>query len=314
MKNLTLCCCSLGLALAWWAPAMAQPEEKLTIPAPESLTLKTKDYVQLQCTFYPGGFKKVGDEVEQIDGKTVVPVVLAHGWGQKRQDLSFIARGLQSMGHTVIVPDFRGHGRSTKQIDRLGNEHDLDYTKFRRNHIGAMVEDLIACKRHLMTLNNEGKLNIELLTVIGADVGAMVALNWIAYDWSRPQLPTMKQGQDIKAFILLSPPLSFKGATVQGALKHPALMRELDGLIICGLRDGDGMSDAKRIHDQLSRARPDDQKDLFFLKPDTNLSGSKVVSARGLNVGTALIKFIEARIVRKQEDFPWRDRTGLLGQ
>ncbi|MCA9176831.1 MAG: alpha/beta fold hydrolase [Planctomycetales bacterium] len=291
----------------------AQAPEKPTIPDPEDLTLKTKDLVQLQCTFYPGGFRQAGEDVETVDGKTVVPILLVHGWDEKRQDLSFLAKGLQSLGHAVMVPDLRGHGRSTKRVDLAGKEHELDRERFRRQDIAAMVEDLWTCKRHLMALNNEGKLNIEMLTVIGGEVGAITALNFVALDWSRPPLPTMKQGQDVKAFILLSPETSFKGVTAQQALRQPAVAGEVDGLIIVGARDK-AVNDVQRMYDQLSRHRKEDERDLFLLKPDTSLTGFRMVPARGLNVGVAIIKFINARIVTRADEYPWRDRTSFLNK
>lgn len=294
--------------------AHAQDDE-VEIPNPESITLKTKDFVQLQCTFYPGGFRKSGDEVQQIEGKEVAPVVLVHGWGQKRQDLSYLGKGLQMYGHAVLVPDLRGHGRSLKRVAPNGNEIELDAEKFRRQDIALMVEDLKACKRYLLDLNNEGKLNIEMLSVVAGDVGALVALNWAAYDWSLPQLPTIKQGHDIKAFVLLTPPMSFKGATAQAALRNPAVAIRLDGLVIVGARDSDGRSDAKRIYEQLERRRKNlDEKNLFMMKPDTSLSGIAMIPARGLGVGTTIAKFLNARIVRKADDYPWRDRTNPLGR
>ena len=77
-----------------------------------------------------------------------------------------------------------------------------------------MVNDIEACKRFLLRENNEGELNIELLTVVAAgEMGAVIGLNWVAMDWSWPILPGRKQGQDVKALVLLSPGQSFKGVT-----------------------------------------------------------------------------------------------------
>ena len=110
-----------------------------------------------------------------------------------------------------------------------GNEQEIDRDRLRKNDIMlGMLEDVASCKRELMRYNNEGKLNIEMLTVVGGDVGALVALNWAAYDWTRPQLPTLKQGHNVKAFVLLTPTLNFKG-------RHSPGRRQLGP---CGYRIG----------------------------------------------------------------------------
>ncbi len=60
-------------------------------------------------------------------------------------------------------------------------------------------QDLEACKSFLMDKNNAGELNINKLCVVGVEMGAVVAVDWAAWDWHWPRLATGKQGQDVKA-------------------------------------------------------------------------------------------------------------------
>ena len=304
-------------ALALATTALAQDDDEKKIPEPEDITLETKDGVQLKCTWYAG-----------INGKNTVPVIIVHGWDGNRGQYDRLALFLQSKeggGHAVIVPDLRGHGGSTTWKMPNGDEEDIDRERFTRNDIGAMVQyDMEAVKKHLMEENNAGDLNIELLTVIGSEFGGLIALGFAAQDWSWQQLPTIKQGRDVKALVLISPAMSFKGVTALQPLKHEAVRKRLSVLIVAGRKDRYGYRDAKRMysqlepHHQLPRDATTDQirekKDLFLFEPDTSLSGQQLITAPGLNVASTIKSFIDLRLVDKREDFEWTDRTSPFGR
>ena len=44
--------------------------------------------------------------------------------------------------------------------------------------------DVEAAKTFLMQRNNEGKLNIEQLGVLGCGFGATLAIHWAVHDWN----------------------------------------------------------------------------------------------------------------------------------
>jgi len=296
-------------AIALATAAVAQDDDDKKIPEPEDITLDTKDGVPIKCTWYAG-----------INGKNTVPVIIVHGWEGNRGQYDRLALFLQSKeggGHAVIVPDLRGHGESTARKLPDGSEMDIDLDRFTRNDIGAMVQfDMEAVKKHLMEENNAGNLNIELLTVIGSEFGSLAALGFAAQDWSWQQLPTIKQGRDVKALVLVSPTMSFKGVSALQPLKHEAVSKFLSILIVAGKKDRNGYSDAKRMYSQLKRWHPDpppaelrEKKDLFFGEPDTSLSGPQLITAPGLNVAGMIKTFIDLRLVAKRDDFKWTDRT-----
>ena len=307
---------SLALAVAVMltvvGPAPAQEgKSKKKAGRPGTKTLETKDGVQLKCTYYPG-----------TKGDQTVPVILVHGWGGVRGEFDGLASYLQQEhGHAVIVPDLRGHGGSTKRRLRNNDQKTINPDRMKPAEMQRMILfDLESVKKFLLEENNKGQLNIELLCVVGSEMGAIVGLNWTAQDWSWPQLPAYKQGQDVKAFVLISPLESFRGLKLHRGLRHPAVQR-LSAMVLVGKENNNVHRKAKRIYTALKRyhqssskesKEPQDQ-DLFMPLLKTSLQGNKLVVARSLNVPQIIAKFIEWRLVMKQEEYPWAKRVNPLG-
>ena len=91
------------LPLIWPYMIALAEDAKEEIPSPKKLTLKTRDGVLLQATFYPGN-----------KGKETVPVILLHGYKGSSSEYNQLAPYLQQTGCAVMVPDLRGHGASTQ--------------------------------------------------------------------------------------------------------------------------------------------------------------------------------------------------------
>ena len=288
------------------AAAKAPPGKGPKIPEPEDVSLETKDGVTLKATYY-GGFNK----------KESVPVILIHGWEGTRGEYHTLALGLQAKGNAVIAPDLRGHGQSLVQKHADGTTKELDPEKFRQAELDAMVLDIEACKKFLMEKNNQGELNINALCVVGADFGCILALRWSALDLTAPPLLAFKQGQDVKAIVLLTPMQTFKGLNYREALSVPALRSELSMMIAAGKQDSKGSAEAKRLYNSLhnlhAKVNEDDpeevkkKKDLFLVQPETSLTGTKLLGS-GLPVALNVRNFIEFRLVNKMAEFPWTDR------
>ena len=293
--------------------ALAQEEDdENKTPKPEKVNLVTRDGVLLTSTFYPGTNKK----------KTV-PVILIHGWGGVGGTFDGLASVLQEdYGHAVMVPDMRGHGRSTMRKFPNGAEQEIDPNRMRRADLEGMYKfDLEAVKKFLMKQNNAGELNIELLCVVGSGMGAIVAASWTAQDWSWPSIGNIKQGQDVKAMVMLSPVQSFKGLSLQRALQNPNV-RRLSTMVIVGMKESRARTDARRVRTYLERFHPPvpkdpeevkKNKDFFFVELNTSLQGTKLLTQRALKVDAMLAKFIELRLVNKQDNLPWTDRKSPLG-
>lgn len=272
---------------------------------PKDLTLVTKDQVSIRATYYPGGTKES------------VPIIMLHGAEGQRGDFHGLAMFLQGQGHSVIAPDLRGHGESTR-AENL--DKPLDYEKFNKAAFESMVFDVEACKKFLVEKNNASEVNIDQLCVIGADLGAIIAVRWAALDWSVQDLPAYRQGRDVKALVLLSPIQSHKGITLREALTNPAVQSRLSMLIVAGTKDKSS-SEAKRLANSLQGHHPkvdDDDPDAFkkqeivLRQPETNLSGTKLLSS-GLPVAQDIARFIDIRLVSRKGEFPWAERKSPLG-
>ena len=279
----------------------------------QDLSLTTKDNVQIACRYLPGN-----------QGKNTIPIIMLHGWwgpvGEGAgKDLLPLARRLQQAGHAVAVPDLRGHGRSTAFDNSEEGAIDIDRSRFRPHDFRDMMLDVEAVRSFLAEQNNKSQLNLDLLCLIGFEMGSVVALNWIHYDWMVPSFPRLKQGQDVKAFVLVSPEQSFKGFAVRPALANQTIRSDLSAMIVYGKQDP--MSDeGRRLYNTLRRSRRalpagvgDEEanrlQDLFLLELDTRLRGSKLIDVPTLNIERAIIDFIERRLVSQRASAPWRNRS-----
>ncbi len=286
-------------------------------PEPERVWLKTKDGWKIYCTYY-------GPQPEIRKGKETVPIIMIHGWGGQGSDYSLLALRLQTIGHASIVPDLRGHGRSTSRelpngdAETIKHDDARKFTKFDRDNMHLDIE---ACKKFLMEKNNDEEVNIEMLCVIGAEAGTIVAANWAAIDWSWPQMPAFKQGQDVKALVLLSPRQTSEGMTATKALTHWAITKRLSILIAVGEKDRSSYRDAKLLHSKLKRVRPVPpadrneklrKQDLFFVDAETNLKGTKLLNPALPIIGN-IAGFIDLRLVKKREDLLWAERKNPIG-
>jgi alpha-beta hydrolase superfamily lysophospholipase len=175
-----------------------------------------------------------------------------------------------------------------------------------------VVQDVEACKKFLMEKNNAGELNIEKLCVVGAEMGAVLAMTWAITDWSWPRLATGKQGQDVKAVVLLSPIFQVPKSKLNlaTALNSP-LQSNLSVSIIYGGTKAKPPypGDAKRAESQLARFHTDlDEQTLFVDAVETSLQGTKMLTEPALNVHILIAEFIKVRLVGK--DYPWKERLG----
>ena len=87
-------------------------------------------------------------------------------------------------------------------------------------------------------------------------------------------------------------------------------------MILVGNKDRKSLSSANRVHKGLLRFRPPPPADqrisrqnLFYVKLDTSLRGTELLSAPGLEVHEKILKFIDLRLVRKSSKYPWVDRS-----
>ncbi len=306
-----------GLVACGSSAAAPPPTDDKTVPEappdPEVVNLEANDGLQMEATYYGS-----------IKGKEAVPVILLHGWKGSRTDMDGLALALQAQGFAVIAPDLRGHGKSL-QLKAGDTFTTIDPAAVKKPDMDSMVrQDMQAVKKFLREKNNDAKLNIEKLCIVGAEMEALLAMNWAVYDWHAPLLPNYKQGQDVKALVLISPPMNLLGSAASAALADAVIQKQLSILILVGAKGpSKALDDAQSIDKRLARLRPrppveekdiKDSQDLFFIAlKDTSLQGPTILKQRELlpTVTAAVGQFIDWRLVNKK--FPWAVRKSPLG-
>lgn len=306
------------LVAAVWLGGLAvvsgQEKGDSKIPDPEEITRDSKDGVVLKMTYFPGTL-----------GKKSAPVILLHGWGGQRGDMEPLAKYLQSLGHTCLSVDLRGHGESvkgkfTEKNGEIGFK-DIDKDDFQKPHMETMALDLEAAKKFLLDKNNAGECNIEALGIVACDVSCLVAMRWSIADWSVQNLPAFKLGQDVKALVLLSPVGSHKAYVAPDFFTNPYTRKNISVLLAAGKEDAKSLSEAKRLHSKLQSFHPKatgdrdlDAKtqDLFLVEaPNTNLAGSKLLSP-ALPIMKNIAVFLNLRLIEKQDTYTWSERRSPL--
>jgi hypothetical protein len=284
----------------------------------EDLVLHTRDGLQLALTYCPSA---ASEELQQGKGKKTIPIVLLHGLKQTRNDYRDLAHALQKLGYAVIVPDLRGHGESTR---RKGDIRDdiLDPAKMAPSQFSAMVtQDMKAVKDFLWQKNNARELNIDKLCVVGAEMGASVALNFAfldVVDQERNPVPRpdYKVGCFVKALVLISPELSFRGLPTRKAASYPPVQRDISVMIVVGKKEAKTLSEARRIHGIFAKSHPEpvgddklDKQTLIINELPTALQGTKLLDPK-FKLPEAIAAFVERRLVKTEaaKDWTWRER------
>ena len=177
----------------------------------------------------------------------------------------------------MIVPDLRGHGDSTRLRTVRGKDETLEAAGLAPNQFSLMVtSDMKAIKNFLWEKNNAGELNLDKLCIVGAEMGASIAMEFAWYDATEqdanPVLrPEYKIGQFAKALVLISPEIAFKGITMRHAIQNSYVRNDISVLIVVGRGDSKALGEAKRVYTLFERDHPKpdpakkaEQQTLFF--------------------------------------------------
>jgi pimeloyl-ACP methyl ester carboxylesterase len=231
--------------------------------AGETVSLATRDGVQLKITYFPGSERKGTDKAKQT-----TPVVFLHDYKGSRAVFTPLVQKLQASkkegaegpSFAAVTVDLRAHGESVKAVAN-GADVDLDPARLNKQDLFAMVQaDMDAVRDFVVEKNDAGELNLNKLCLVGSGMGASVAANWALVDWSYPPLAIGKQGQDVKALALISPRWSYNGLLMQGPMKDVPLMKNAAWLLIYGGKDTKFQADALRMNKQLERHHPKTDK------------------------------------------------------
>jgi pimeloyl-ACP methyl ester carboxylesterase len=290
-------------------------------PAPQVVPLETQDGVQLKVTYYPSKHAKGSAQAKQV-----TPVVLLHDYKETRATFATLARRLQGPAEgererpsfAVVAVDLRAHGDSTKQVFPDGSQVDLDAARLGKNDYLAMTTlDMEAVRGLLVVKNDAGELNLNKLCLVGAGMGANVAAIWAAQDWAAPPLAVGKQGQDVKAMVLVSPRWTFNGLSMQGPMRFRPLKQFVAWMLLYGQDDARVKADINRINRQLEPLHPstDDAnanlpRSLAVVGlPSTKLQGGTLLSKVGPPIENQIIRFLADNVAQKEER--WFTRLNL---
>lgn len=155
-------------------------------PKIQHITLLTNDQIKLAASYYQPGKEKAPG------------VILLHMFSRDRKDWHSLAKRLQKNGYGCLSLDFRGHGEN---LEKTGNP--LIWRNFTEKDYAALAIDLEAGWRFF---NNEPNIMKGRIAIIGASIGANIALNFAG------------DHPGIKTLALLSPGLNYKGIETQEAL------------------------------------------------------------------------------------------------
>lgn len=262
--------------------------------------MRTKDGVELSAVYF--GSNK---------GKKAIPVILVHEWNGQKAPYAQLCLALRNAGCAVLVFDYRGHGGSTEYIDQRGKKKKFNRPTMNKRDINSIVTmDLEEAKRFLVKENNEEKLNLNALTLIGVRDGCVLASGWAQRDWSFPNIGSRKQAQDVKALVFVSPERLLKGVSVETSLKDPRIAA-LPTMFVIG-QGSKEESDSERIYKRVSalKRKMSGQKDAPNLKKLSvrePLGGPNLVN-ESKTVIPEIIKFITEEVKITDNDNPWIER------
>ena len=258
----------------------------------------TRDGVQLIGTYYPSTV-----------GKEAVPVMIIQDLDEDRKTLQPLALALQEQGCAVVTLDVRGQGDSNKTIKRIPGKNDviekpLGKVAPNRDNLRRMVDtDIETFKRFLNRQNNDGKLNVKKLCLVGVGgSGCALATAYATMDCAWAQ----GQGADVRALALVSPRLKSGLASIPSPL--PKNLDNLSVYIWYGEEDVRVAKEGEAIAKMFRLQRPGDEKKevvdrlLYEVKVKTRLQGLKLITAENSVVERHLKKFIEIKLQKK--DFP----------
>ncbi|TWT33636.1 Alpha/beta hydrolase family protein [Posidoniimonas corsicana] len=291
---------ALALTLLAAPPADAQRRRAAEV---QNDKLTTRDGVDLHYTYYPSNA-----------GKAAVPVVIIHDLKETRQTYSDLAKELWQDGNSpyaVVTVDLRGHGESVNQTYR-GRTREISAAKLRGDDYVAMVaRDMEAVRKFLVTENDAGRLNLNALSVVGVGLGAAVGMNWTATDWAAPPLATVKQGQDVKSLLMVSPRWK-ENLPVARAVQQPGLRKDVAVLMMYGSENRRVNADVERIEKQLARDRPTPDTpgekfpSLMKVGVETELQGAKWLKQAGPKGVSLVTGYLQKHSV--DPDHPWSER------
>lgn len=153
---------------------------------PQKINIKTSDNVNVVGNFYP----PAAPDVSMLPG-----VILLHMMPATKESWRGLAQKLNSAGFQCLAIDLRGHGESEAGPEGYKKFTDIQHQKSRKDAESAV--DFFLSKG----------LPLEKIVLIGASIGANLSFEF------------QTQHPEVKATVLLSPGLNYKGIETESLAK-----------------------------------------------------------------------------------------------
>lgn len=303
--------------------AFSQEEDAAAlVPRAPSPAIVTKDGLPLSAMYWPSRLKAQGGVV-----------VLLHGLSGNQLDWGKLPDTLQGAGYAVIAVDLRGHGQSTGKLGAANDAVEakakskskakpskaaVESTTLKARDFQAMVQlDMKAVKQFIFSEHQKQMLNMNKTAIIGAGLGATVALKFAEFDWLQepyndgPIGNQTPRGQDVRALVLLTPDADVSGLPLPDAVK--VLRAPLFNVAIMfgvGNKDKQDKGQTKKLYDLA--ITPDKNIDRMYLQEYNSTARGCGLLGRNLPVEQNILKFLEAHLSSVQSE--WRDRESRVGK
>ena len=319
-RKMLVATCGLILA-GLLSGAQAQEEKAAEDLKPRPETLTTKDGITLAATYWPSGLKQ--------DASVVV---LLHGLNGNQLDWGGLPEKLHKDGFAVIVVDLRGHGQSkgaspageavatkNSKTKTKGVKTSVDAGSLKARDYAAMVAfDLEAVKAFIFSEHQQHKLNMNKMGIVGAGLGATVAMNFAALDWLKkphtdgPVGGQTPRGQDVRALVLLTPDSEITGLNLPDAVKTLRLPDlQVAMLFGVGTKDKTDKGQTKKLYDSAVTPR-DKNEDRMYLKEYNSPARGTGLLTKSPQVETNVSVFLKKHLQSIPSE--WRDRESRLGK
>lgn len=176
----------------------------------EKIKLATSDGIEIIGDFY------------STQDKNFPAVILLHMMPATRSSWKNFATELQKYGFQSLAIDLRGHGESIHQNNKI-----LNYQKFSDAEHQASILDVEMAAKFFQ----EKGLNLDKIFLAGASIGANLALQFQA------------EHPEIKAAILLSPGLNYRGIETEPLIKK---LKENQAVFIVASKEDSYSADSAR--------------------------------------------------------------------
>jgi hypothetical protein len=156
--------------------------------------------------------------------------------------------------------------------------------------------------------------------IIGAGLGAAVALKHAAIDWNKkphsdgPVGNQTPRGQDVRALVLLTPDGEIPGLPLPDAIKivrQPVFNVAM--MFGVGKNDKRDKGETKKLYDSAASLEKNDEKNpqrIYFREYNTASSGTQMLG-KG-QVETNIFNFLSMHLQKLNS--PWRDRESRVGK